>query len=114
MISFKEYLTELQLNEISASHRAALSRSHKGNKLSSATKKKISRSMGGKSNFEGKHHTKQSKDRIRHKRGHDDRVKGARWVVNRSGKTARKHATPQGYRTGHRHWTNTRKTNKDE
>lgn len=99
---------------MSAAHKEAIARAHRGNKQSASTKKKISSSMAGKSNFEGKHHSKASKDRIRHKRGHDDRVRGRRWVVNASGKTARKRVAPAGYLLGHRRYKRSRNAHNDQ
>lgn len=67
---------------------------HRGNRQSITTRRKIARSMAGKSNFAGKEHSVASKDRIRHKRGHDDRVQGRRWIVNPTGKTYRRYKKP--------------------
>lgn len=67
---------------------------HRGNRQSAETKRKISRSMAGKSNFQGKEHTTASRDRIRHKRGHDDRVDGRKWIVAPGGKTFRRFKKP--------------------
>lgn len=55
-----------------------------------SVRKKISASMKGKSNFEGKKHDKEAKKKLARSRGHDDRIDGKRWVINKvSGKTNR-------------------------
>lgn len=56
--------------------------------------------MAGKSNFEGEKHSTASKDRIRHKRGHDDRIEGRRWIVTPDGKTYRRYKKPSAMRFG--------------
>lgn len=76
---------------------------HRGNRQSAETKRKIARSMAGKSNFEGKKHSVASKDRIRHKRGHDDRVEGRRWIVNAGGKTYRRYKKPGSMHFGRKY-----------
>ena len=78
------------------SHKHNLSISHKGKTLSSNTKKKISNSLSGKtSNFANKSHSKETKDEITGKRGHDDRIQGRKWIVNRfNSKTFRKYSKP--------------------
>ena len=76
-------------------HRSALAKAHKGKSQSSATKKKISKTMAGTSNFAGHKHGRLGKERIGVARGHDDRIQGRKWIVKRvSGKTYRKHGLP--------------------
>jgi len=70
---------------------------------SAAVKQAISRAMKGKSNFEGKTHSKKSKDEIAMKRGHDDRIDGKKWSrdVN-TGKENRTHGLPDHHKWGRR------------
>lgn len=79
-----------------AKHKAKISSARRGNTHTSATKRKISASLSGKeSNFAGKKHDNSTKDVIGDKRGHGDRIKGRKWIVNRfTSKTWRKNATP--------------------
>ena len=83
-------------------HKAAIASAHRGSRHDAETKSKISSSMSGKANHAGKKHSTASKDRIRHERGHDDRIDGASWIVNRSDKTYRRHSAPDGYKIGQR------------
>jgi len=83
-------------------HKAAIASAHRGTRHDAKTIKKISSSMSDKKNHLGKKHSTASKDRIRHERGHDDRIDGARWIVNRSDKTYRRHNAPDGYKVGQR------------
>ena len=83
-------------------HKAAIASAHRGSRHDAETKSKISSSMSDKKNHLGKKHSSASKDRIRHTRGHDDRIDGARWIVNRSDKTYRRHQAPDGYKIGQR------------
>ena len=83
-------------------HKAAIASAHRGSRHDAETKSKISSSMSGKANHAGKKHSTASKDRIRHQRGHDDRIDGASWIVNRSDKTYRRHNAPDGYKIGQR------------
>ena len=83
-------------------HKAAIASAHRGTRHDSKTISKISSSMSGKKNHLGKKHSTDSKDRIRHERGHDDRIDGAKWIVNRSDKTYRRHSAPDGYKIGQR------------
>lgn len=84
---------------MSASHRRALANAHRGKHHSTQTKKKISNTMAGTSNFAGQKHKKISKERISSSRGHDDRIQGKKWIVTRvSGKTYRKHGLPDTVR----------------
>ena len=83
-------------------HKAAIASAHRGSRHNAETKSKISSSMSGKANHAGKKHSTASKDRIRHQRGHDDRIDGASWIVNRSDKTYRRHSAPDGYKIGQR------------
>ena len=64
-------------------HKAAIASARRGDRHDAETKSKISSSMSDKKNHLGKKHSTASKDRIRHERGHDDRIDGARWIVNR-------------------------------
>jgi len=77
-------------------HKAKIASAHRGNTHTFATKRKISGSLVGKqSNFAGKKHDNSTKDIISDKRGHDDRIKDRKWIVNRfTSKTWRKTATP--------------------
>ena len=55
-----------------------------------SVRNKISRSMKGSSNFEGKTHDRAGKKKIADGRGHDDRVDGKKWIINKiTGKTNR-------------------------
>ena len=83
-------------------HKAAIASAHRGSRHDAETKSKISSSMSDKKNHLGKKHSSASIDRIRHTRGHDDRIDGARWIVNRSDKTYRRHQAPDGYKIGQR------------
>jgi len=83
-------------------HKAAIASARRGDRHDAVTKSKISSSMSDKKNHLGKKHSTASKDRIRHERGHDDRIDGARWIVNRSDKTYRRHNAPDGYKVGQR------------
>jgi hypothetical protein len=83
--------------------REKIAAAHRGNRQSAATKKKISRSMAGQSNFEGKKHSTASRDRIRHKRGHDDRIEGRRWIVNPTGETYRRFKKPGSMHFGRKY-----------
>lgn len=83
-------------------HKEKIAFAHRGNKQSASTKKKISKSMAGKSNFKGKKHTAHAKDVIGAKRGSDDRIRGRRWIVNSSNKTYRRYHAPGGYKIGRR------------
>ena len=83
-------------------HKAAIASAHRGSRHDAETKSKISSSMSDKKNHLGKKHSTASKDRIRHTRGHDDRIDGASWIVNRSDKTYRRHSAPDGYKIGQR------------
>ena len=83
-------------------HKAAIASAHRGSRHDAETKSKISSSMSGKANHAGKKHSTASKDRIRHERGHDDRIDGANWIVNRYDQTYRRHNAPDGYKIGQR------------
>lgn len=74
---------------LSTLHKRRIAAAHTGLKQSSSTKSKISSSMSGKSNFAGKRHSEKSRIKIGDSRGHDDRVQGRKWRVDRSGKTTR-------------------------
>lgn len=70
---------------------------------SAAIKKAISRAMRGKSNFEGKSHTKKSKEEMQLARGHDDRIQGKKWSTDRrTGKENRTYGLPDDHRWGRR------------
>ena len=79
-----------------AKHKAKIARAKRGDTQTSATKRKISRALTGKpSNFTDKNHNKDTKDEIAAKRGHDDRIHGRKWIVNRfTSKTWRKDLLP--------------------
>ena len=93
---------------MSGLHKAAIASAHRGSRHDAETKSKISSSMAGRANHAGKKHSTDSKDRIRHERGHDDRIDGARWIVNRSDKTYRRHSAPDGYKMGQRRFNEMR------
>jgi hypothetical protein len=87
------------------SHKEKIASAHRGKSHTSATKKKISNALSGEpSNFANKKHNKDTKDIIGDKRGHDDRIEGRKWIVNRfNSKTFRKYSTPdQRYQYGRR------------
>ena len=83
-------------------HKAAIASAHRGSRHNAVTKSKISSSMSDKKNHLGKRHSTESKDKIRHERGHDDRIKDKRWIVNRSDTTFRRLSAPDGYKLGKR------------
>jgi hypothetical protein len=95
MLTLREY-------RMTGLHKAAIASARRGDRHDAKTKSKISSSMSDKKNHLGKKHSTASKDRIRHERGHDDRIDGARWIVNRSDKTYRRHNAPDGYKVGQR------------
>ena len=95
MLTLREY-------RMTGLHKAAIASAHRGTRHDAVTRSKISSSMSDKKNHLGKKHSTASKDRIRHERGHDDRIDGARWIVNRSDKTYRRHNAPDGYKVGQR------------
>jgi hypothetical protein len=95
MLTLREY-------RMTGLHKAAIASAHRGTRHNAVTRSKISSSMSDKKNHLGKKHSTASKDRIRHERGHDDRIDGARWIVNRSDKTYRRHNAPDGYKVGQR------------
>lgn len=79
---------------MSAAHKHALSNAHNGKTQSSATKRKIARSMAGKANHT-KPHSKIAKERISSSRGNYDPIQGKKWIVTKaSGKTYRKKGLP--------------------
>lgn len=79
---------------MTAAHRHALANAHHGKKQSAGTKKKIARSMAGKTNHT-KAHSKIAKERISSARGHYDPIEGKKWIVTKaSGKTYRKKGLP--------------------
>ena len=85
------------------SHKQKLATAHRGKTHTSATKRKISNALSGKpSNFANKKHEGDTKDIIGDKRGHDDRIQGRKWIVNKfNSKTFRKYSTPsQKYEYG--------------
>lgn len=76
-----------------AAHKKALSRGQKGHEVSDQTREKISRKMAGKSNFKGKQHTERAKQAIGDSRGHDDRIDGKKWKLNKhTDKTSREYS----------------------
>ena len=77
------------IEKFTALHRSRIAAAHRGLHHSSSTKSKISSSMAGSSNFAGKKHTDDSKEKIQDAGGHDDRVQGRKWRVRRDGKTSR-------------------------
>jgi len=91
------------LNEIKELVRKKLRDAKLGKKKSAATRRKISRSMQGKSNFEGKKHTRGTKEKMHRSRGKDDqgKVGGSRWfkptAYTSSKPDRRSRAAPQGY-----------------
>lgn len=97
-----DLLAVLNERTMSPYHKEKIASAHRGNRQSASTKKKISRSMAGKSNFAGKKHSDHARDVIGAKRGSDDRIRGRRWIVNSSGKTYRRYHAPGGYKVGRR------------
>jgi len=76
-------------------HRIKLSVAKKGKPRPSSVRRKISKSMAGKSNFAGKEHTSKGKQNISDGRGDYDPIKGKKWYVTKSsGKTYRKNRNP--------------------
>jgi len=100
MNELNEYLVE----KMSGMHKFAIAQAHRGSHMDPKTKAKISKSMAGHSNFQGKKHSTDEKDRIRHARGHDDRIQGKRWIVNAGEKTYRRISAPNGFKVGQRNW----------
>lgn len=91
MKTFKQYLEEKRFGE---THRLKLARAKRGKSLSPETKAKISASMKGTSNFEGKKHSKADKVKIGIARGSDDRIDGKKWIARDDNKTFRKYSLP--------------------
>ena len=87
---------------MTGTHKAAIASAHRGSRHDTKTISKISSSMSGKKNHLGKKHSTDSKDKIRHERGHDDRIKDKRWIVDRSDTTFRRLSAPDGYKLGKR------------
>jgi len=100
MNELNEYLVE----KMSGIHKFAIAQAHRGSHMDPKTKAKISKTMAGHSNFQGKKHSTDEKDRIRHARGHDDRIQGKRWIVNAGEKTYRRISAPNGFKVGQRNW----------
>ena len=99
MYTFSQFISKLAERNLSPYHKQALARAHKGNRQSASTKEKISKSMAGKSNFSGKKHSQDAKNRIGIKRGDYDPIQGKSWIVNAKNQTYRKYHTPQGFKT---------------
>ena len=90
---------------MSALHKNAIARAHRGTRQSPDTKKKISKSLEGRpSNFSGKKHTPGTKTTIGVKRGHRNPIGNKRWIVNSKEKTYRKSGAPEGFKLGQRHY----------
>ena len=93
------YNTDNMQEKMSGLHKAAIASAHRGTNQSPDTKKKISKSLSGKtSNHSGKVHDDEAKNRISNSRGHYDPIKGKAWVVNSDNTTYRKDNAPQGYK----------------
>lgn len=87
----------MNINEITDYIRLKLRRAKLGTTRPKEVRAKISRSMKGSSNFEGKSHTRGSIEKIKINRGHDDRIKGKHWNHNpKNGKESRDNNTPKG------------------
>ena len=106
----KERIDALLIEKsLSISTKAKISRAKKGHTTSSETKSKISKTKTGQpSNFEGKKHTPGTKNVISAKRGHRDPIGNKRWVVNSKEKTYRKAGAPEGFKLGHRRFSDIR------
>jgi len=104
--SLSEAIAEL-VNEraMKGLHKSAIARAHRGTRQSADTKAKISKSLAGReSNHSGKKHTAGAKNRIGTARGHADRIKGKRWIVNSKEKTYRRKSAPDGFKVGQRQY----------
>lgn len=102
MDTITNYINSLLEYDMTPYHKAAIARAHRGNRQTSVTKKKISKSMEGKTNHKGKTHSKEARDRISAKRGQYDPIEGKRWIVSRSNKTYRRYKAPEGFKLGKR------------
>lgn len=91
----------MNLLEISDYIRLKLRRAKLGTTRPKSVRDKISRAMQGKSNFEGKTHTRGAIEKIKINRGHDDRIKGKHWNHSpKSGKENRDYKPPRGHVKG--------------
>lgn len=104
MISFKEFRDLIAEKTLSAYHKAAIARAHRGMEHDKKTKDKISNSMKGKANHAGHKHSKAARDRISHERGHYDPIGDKKWIVNMANKTYRRSHEAQGFQFKHRIW----------
>lgn len=94
---------------MSGRHKAAIARAHRGKTQSSDTKAKISKSLAGQSsNHAGRKHTPGTKNTISAKRGHRDPIGNKRWIVNSKEKTYRRSGAPEGFKLGHRRFSDIR------
>jgi hypothetical protein len=90
---------------MSGVHKNHIALAHRGTRQSAETKAKISKSLAGReSNHSGKKHTPGAKNRIGTARGHADRIKGKRWIVNSKEKTYRRKSAPDGFKVGQRQY----------
>lgn len=105
ILTLIDHLLSLTERTMSPYHKEKIAAAHRGKRQSYYTRRKISRSMDGKSNFAGKKHTSHAKNLIGAKRGSDDRIRGRRWIVNSSNKTYRRYQAPGGYKIGRRKFT---------
>lgn len=108
MLQFKEFIENIDSieearlpKEGQRSLHWKLGKGKRGKARPPHVRRKISRSMAGKSNFEGETHTTKSKQKIADSRGHDDRVDGRHWIKSKtSSKTYRRYTKPDNYRWG--------------
>lgn len=98
MPTFKEFITLIRERSMSPYHKQAIARARRGDRHSSETKAKISKSMAGKKNHKGKKHSEGAKDRISIGRGSYDPIQGKSWIVNRRNKTYRRYHAPIGFK----------------
>lgn len=91
----------MNIHEISDYIRAKLRRAKLGTTRPKDVRAKISRSMKGSSNFEGKTHTRGAIEKIKINRGHADRIKGKKWNHDpKTGKENRDYNPPKGHIKG--------------
>ena len=85
----------LEAEKFGLLHRIKLSAAKRGRTRPTSVKRKISKSMAGTSNFAGKEHSSQGKQKISDGRGNYDPIKGKKWYVRKAdSKTYRKNSNP--------------------
>ena len=89
---------------LSTETKKKMSKAKKGKKWDQATKDKISATMKGKSNFEGKRHSEESKRKTSLAVRNNQKVKGTFWIYNPTLNIERRirsvNEIPEGFRLG--------------